>query len=351
MTASLDEVCYTTREHVQHTLDQSDAVRLNARIDECIQAASRDLENDVCRRRFYPLTAVRYPDPRWVSGNTLWLNHIDYEILSLSSLVVDGTTLTANTHYYLDCQVASGAYTAIRLINTSNAAWTTLQRRIVLTGTFGGSDGSAASGALAAAVSTTSATTMTVTDASLVGVGDLVLIDSERVLVTEKAVIDSTATVSGTVASSNATTTVPVSDGTKLHVGEQILIGSERMFIENISGNNLTVKRATNASTLAAHAALDVVYVPRLCTVVRGAAGTTAATHSSAAALMRNHAPAFAREAAHALALSYLEQGKAAYARTVGSGDAEQTASGAALRDVVARADRAYGRHGRIGVA
>lgn len=349
MSIPLDDVGYTTRERVQRTLDQSDAVRNNARIDECVQAASRDLEG-MLSRRFYPYTGVRYPDPRWVSGNTLWLNHIDHEILSLTSLVVDGQTLTEFTHYYLDCEVPAGAYTAIRLINTSNAAWTTLQRRIVPTGVFGGSNGSAAAGALAAAISTTSATTMTVTDASLIGVGDLVLIDSERIIVTEKAMVDTTVTVTGTVTSSNAATTVPVSDGTKLHVGEQILIGSERMFIENITGNNLTVKRAVQASTLAAHAALDVVYAPRLCTVTRAAAGTTAATHLNAAALTRNNPPGLVSEAALALTVNYLEQGKSAYARTVGSGEAERAAPGGGLRDVLARAGKAYGRHGRIGV-
>ncbi len=103
-----EEVCYVTRERVQHTLDQADAVRNNARIDECVKAASRDLENDVCHRRFYPWTGVRYPDPRWAKGDTLWLNHIDYEVLALTSLVVDGTALTENTHYYLDHQQPGG---------------------------------------------------------------------------------------------------------------------------------------------------------------------------------------------------------------------------------------------------
>ena len=349
MPVPLDDVGYTTRERVQATLDQADSVRNNRRIDECVQAASRDLEG-MLSRRFYPYTGVRYPDARWASGGTLWLNHIDFEILSLDSLVVDGVTFTAGTHYYLDNQVPSGAYTAIRLINTSNAAWTTVQRGIVPTGTFGGSNGSAAAGALAASMSN-SVTTMTITDSSLLGVGDLVLIDSERIIITEKSMSDTTATVSGsTVTASNGLTTIPVSDGTKIHIGEQILIGSERMFVENIAGNNLTVKRATNASVLAAHTNADPVYAPRLCTITRAAAGTTAASHNSAASLTKNNPPGLVSELGLALTLNYLEQGKSAYARTIGSVDNERAAPGGGLRDVLARADKAYGRHGRIGV-
>ena len=347
---TLSEVCYVTRERVQYTLDQSDAVRNNTRIDECIQAASRDLENDVCHRRFYPTLATRYPDYRWVSGGTLWLNHIDYEILSVVSLVVDGETWVQGTDFYLDHQQPGGGYTAIRLYSTSNVAWSSLRRGIALTGQFGGSSNTAAAGDLVGAI-TSGATSLTVSDASLVGVGDLMLIDSERVLVTEKAMTSSTATVAGTVASNNAATTIPVSDGTKVHTGEQILIGSERMFVENVTGNNLTVKRATHASVLTSHAALDVVYVPRVCTVIRGMAGTTAASHNDGADLTVNRAPSLAGEASLAMALTYLEQGASAYARTVGSGDAERAASGAGLRDVLMRADKAYGRHGRIGVS
>ena len=347
---ALSEVCYVTRERVQYTLDQADAVRNNARVDECIQAASRDLEGDVCHRRFYPTLATRYPDYRWVSGGTLWLNHIDYEILSVISLVVDGETWVQGTDFYLDCQQPGGGFTAIRLYSSSNVAWSSLRRGIALTGQYGGSNATAAAGDLVGAV-TSSATSLTVTDASLVGVGDLVLIDSERVLVTEKTMTSSTATVSGTVASSNAATTVAVSDGTKIHAGEQILIGSERMFVESVTGNNLTVKRATHASVLASHSALDVVYVPRVCTVVRGMAGTTAASHSDGADLTRNAPPSMASEASLAMALTYLEQGSAAYARTVGTGDAERAASGAGLKDVLTRVDKAYGRHARIGVS
>lgn len=351
MTGTLDDVCYTTRERVQDTLEQSDAVRNNRRIDDCIRAASRDISGEL-HRNFWPQYGTRYPNVRWVrGGRTLWLNHVDYEVLSLTSVVVDGVTWTENTHYYLDMQIpyGSGAYVALRIPNTAAVAWSSLDRGIALTGFFGGSNGSDAAGTLAAAITTTTALTMSVSDASLVGVGDLILIDSERVIVTEKTMLTTTATVTGSVASSNATTTVPVSDGTLIHAGEQILIGSERMFVENVTGNNLTVKRAVQASVLAAHASPDVIYAPRTCTIRRGAAGTTAATHLNAAALARNAPPTLIGEGALALATNYAEQGKSGYARVVGAGDNARQATGAGVNALTEDLYTAFGRKGRIG--
>src|SRR3546814_20587325 len=76
-----------------------------------------------------------------------------------------------------------------------------------------------------------------------------------------------------------------VTDGTLFFVGELILIDSERMRIVDITGNNLTVVRAYDGSTLAAPSLGADVYVYRSLTVERGALGTTAATHLDAASV------------------------------------------------------------------
>ena len=49
-------------------------------------------------------------------------------------------------------------------------------------------------------------------------------------------------------------TTVAVDDGTLFQIGQTALIGTEQMLVTGISGNNLTVTRALNGSTVAAHA-------------------------------------------------------------------------------------------------
>lgn len=351
MTSTPDEVAYCTRETVHATLDQTNAVRLNSRVDAGCRAGALALEG-ACHRRFYPTYGTRYPEWSRISGDTLWLNHIDLELISVETLTVDGTVWVEGTDFYLSPD--RPPYTAIRRIRDAAAGWPTTQRDIVIVGFFGGSANSAPAGALAAAITTAAATVMTVTDSAAVGVGDLVLIDTERVIVTEKRSATTTATVTATVDADEAVTTIPVSSGALVNAGEMILIGSERMFVEDVAGNNLVVQRAQQSSVLAAHANLDVVYAPRLCSITRGAAGTTAATHLTAAALTRNVAPSLVAEASAAVAIDFVEQGKAAYGRTAGAGDHRRSTGGtgvaAAIAAAVERASEAYGRRGRIGV-
>jgi hypothetical protein len=349
-----ERVGYCTRETVAATMDQADTVRLDKRIDDAIVAGARDLEG-LCHRRFYPVTGTRYLDPLWVSGDTMWVNTQDYEILSLSSLTVDGTALVANVDYYLEWPGGVGPpYTAIRRIRESSTAWSTLQRGNVAVGTFGGSAATDTAGALGVAISSVGATSMTVTDASLIGVGDLLLIDTEQVIVTEKASASTTATLTGNLTADESVTTVPVSSGALVHKGETILVGSERMFVEDVAGNNLVVQRALQGSVLAAHSTSDVVYAPRLCTITRGAAGTTAATHLISATLGRNRPPGLVAELNTAYALNYLVQGKSGYGRDTGSGSGRaETGTGGVAAALAALEDAclsAFGRQGRIGV-
>lgn len=348
--AAPDEVAYCTREKVQKTLDQADAPRLNSVIDDACRSAAREVEG-LCHRQFYPWTGTRYPEPYHVAGRVLWLNTRELEVCTLTAVVVDGTTLVAGTDYYLDG--GSAPYTALRLYDGSSRSWSTTPRGNALTGTFGGSDGTADAGALAAAITTTSAVQMTVTNSAAVGVGDLVLVDTERVVVVDKTLVTTTATVTGTVAAESAVTTIPVSSGALVNAGEMILVGAERMYVEDIAGNNLIVKRAQNASVLAAHAAADVVYAPRLCQIRRAAAGTTAATHLIAAALIRNLPPSQVVDVAAGLAMNYSEQGKSAYGRLSGAGDNRRAAGGTGVTAGLAAAKDAlytsYGRKGRIG--
>lgn len=350
MTLTPEEVSYCTVEMVQDTLDQADAPRLNRIIAAGCRSAARELEGKL-HRRFYPHTATQYLDPRQVSGATLWVNHMDFEILTLTALSVDGVTFTEGTDYYLD--YAAPPYIAVRLLRDGGRSWSTDERGNVAVGEFGGSAATEPAGELAAAVASTSVLTATVSDSSLVGVGDLLTVDTERLLVQSKAHTTTTATVTGTVDDEESATTIPVSSGALVHAGETILVGSERMLVEDVVGNDLIVKRAQHASVLAGHVNGAVVYAPRVVTVKRGAAGTTAATHLSGAMLVRNAPPSQVVTAALALAINTLEQGKAGYSRTAGVGDNRRQTGGTGIQAAVAAAVDAayvsYGRQGRIG--
>lgn len=68
---------------------------------------------------------------------------------------------------------------------------------------------------------------------------------------------DAVTTLSGDVADDAATTSVSVSDASDLEVGDTIRINAEQMFIESISGTTLTVQRGINSTTRAAHTTSD----------------------------------------------------------------------------------------------
>ena len=335
--------CYVTRDRVQYTLDQADIFRSNKRIDDAIASASDDLEGQL-NRYFYPTLATRYPDPwRQVRGGILWLDSNVYEMASVSTLVVDSVTWTVNTDFYLDPEDGP-PYTSIRIPRTSSRSWPSDERSIVVTGNVGASERTKAAGTLSASMNT-SVTTMTVSDASMVGVGDLVTLDSERVIVTDKALTTTGTTITADMTGLSSGTSVTVASGAAVHAGEYIVIDSERIFVEQVNGNTLTVKRGAQSSALAVHTSGATVYAPRVCTVERACTGTPAASHNSAITLYVNDPPSLVAEAALALALNNLEQGKSAYARTTGTGEMQQEATGRGVKQIV---EDCIARHGRV---
>jgi hypothetical protein len=336
-------VAYCTREMVQNALGQSDTVRNNVNIDRAILSAARDIENVWTHHRFYPTLTTRYPDPRrYVQGSVLWLDHIDYEMCSITSITTSGALLVAGTDFYLEPEDGP-PFTSVRLYRGSSAAWPSEERSIAILGQQGASHATAPAGTLAAGINA-SVIEMLIPNSTLVGVGDLVTIGTERVIVTGKTLATTTATVSGTPAAQTGERSITVSDGTLIHEGELIAIDSERMFVESVAGNVLTVKRAENGSLLAAHANGATVYAPRACTIARGQTGTTAAAHSQGDALLVNDSPGLVREAALALAEVHLEQSKSGWNRTVATGDAEREATGGSLRQILEDLQAGYGR-------
>jgi hypothetical protein len=204
---------------------------------------------------------------------------------------------------------------------------------VVITGVWGFSADTTPAGALAEAVDG-SETGVDITDSSLAGVGDLILADSEQMLVTETALLDTTADLNDTLTADVSDETVTLDDATLVNAGEVVTMDSERMKIISISGNDTTVKRAWDGSTLAAHSTGINVFAPRTLTVERNAVGTTVATHANAAALTKNVPPQPITSLCVAEALVNFQQEQAAYGRTVGSGEGQREARGVGLTDV-----------------
>lgn len=325
-------VWYTTRESVQDAFDVREAAHRSAQIDSAIASASDDIDGWLNRHKhgLAPRTATRYfnwPRRDFSESYRLWLD--ENEAISVSTLTAGGATISSSD-YFLEPVNSGPPYTYIEIDLSSSAAFasgTTAQRAVSVTGLWGISDDQVPAGALAEALDA-SETAVDVTDGSLVGVGSVLLVDSERMLVTGRSSLSSGQTLSSAMNALKSDQTVDVADGTQLHVGELLVVDSERMRIVDITGNNATVIRAYDGSTLAAHSLGATVYVQRTLTVERGALGSTAATHLTATAITVWDVPSLARDLCRAEAIVRLEQEWSAYGARVYSDEAERDSSG-----------------------
>lgn len=343
--------CYCTREDVKTALDIHETLRDNALVDRAIQSAATDI-NGKLHRRFYPEDATKYfdwPNSQLAAPWRLWFDQ--YDLVNATQVTSGGQAISLNSIFFEPSnKEADEPFTYMELDRSSTAAFgtgSTPQRDIAITGTWGYSAVTSPAGALGLALNDTTGTSVTVTDSSLIGVGQIILVGSERMLVTDRAMTDSGDTLQSNIDANKATVAVPVGTGSGFHAGEVILIDSERMLITDISANTLTVKRAWDGSVLAAHSSTAHVYASRLLTVTRAALGTTGATHSLSASVSKFIFPGLVTDLAVALAMNSVLQATSGYSRTIGDGENQRNASGAGLADITARACAAFGRKSR----
>lgn len=133
-----------------------------------------------------------------------------------------------------------------------------------------------------------------------------------------------------------------------LNAGEVILLDSERMLVNEINGTVATVTRAWDGTELAAHTAA-AISAYRTLTVVRGELGTTAAAWSSATAVWRHRPPQLIRDLNIAEAANQYLQEVSAYSRTEGAGGGGGTPAGMSLAEKWDEATTRFGRKARIG--
>ncbi|MFJ2000259.1 hypothetical protein [Streptomyces chartreusis] len=348
------EPVYATREDVMRALDVKLTARSSAQIDRALQSASRSVEDDLCHRRFYPELATRsfnWPDSQSRTSWRLWLDA--NELISVTTLTSGGTTISSGD-FFLEPDRYGPPYNRVEINLGSSAAFgggDTHQRDITITGLWGYRLDETSVGALSAAVSTTTAATLSVNAAASaeLGVGSVLRVDSERLLVTGRQMADTGQNVggSGLTAQQNSVT-LAVSDGTGFAVDEVLLVESERMLIVDIAGNNLTVIRAWDGTVLAAHTAGTDIYAARTLTVTRGALGTAAATHADASSVVRWDPPGLVKDLVIAEAMNRVTNEQAGYARTRratgGQSTGNQTLS---ARDLPALREQVYNAHGR----
>lgn len=336
---------YASREDVKRALDIKETARADDQIDRALRSASDNVEG-MMHRRFYPeerTQAFDWPDPLGADSFP-WTVYFDrHDVISITA-ITSGTTAIDSDDFFL-LPDDGPPFTRLELDVDGSATFdqnSAGQRSISVQGLFGYSDETESAGSLATSVLST-ATTFDVTDGTaLIGVGDLLQVEDERVTVTEKSFLDSTETLTDDVTAGGAVS-VDVSDGSAFTVGEVLLIDSERMLITDINGNTLAVKRAWDGSTLAAHSSGASVLVSRRLTVRRGVLGTVAATHNTVT-ITKHVVPPMIRDLTIAEALTVLLQERTGYARVIGQGEGESEVRGVGLADLRDQAIRAYGR-------
>lgn len=342
---------YVSREEVKAALDVAATAYADTRIDRAIEAASDNVDG-LCHRRFWPWTGTRdfdWPDDQGAPPWRLWLD--SNELVSISALTSGGTVVTP-ADYFLrrGDDLDEPPYTHLEIDLSSQSGFSagrTHQRAITVTGVFGSCADTAPAGATAEAVDG-SETAVDVTDSAAAGVGDMLLVDSERMLVTGKAML-TTGQVLGSPAltASAANVTLNVTTGSAYTPGETVLLDSERMIILDVAGNALTVRRAYDGSVLAAHTG-STIYAPRTLTVVRGFGGTAAASHNTGAAIVRHVPPPLVRDLTLAYALNQHLQESAGYARTAGAGDHLIEVLGRGVKQIEADCYQRHGRKARV---
>ena len=160
-----------------------------------------------------------------------------------------------------------------------------------MTGRFGYREDTVAAGALAEA-DDGAELALNVTDSSLIDVGDTILIGTEALFVSAKSLLTTGTTLNDTLTADKNDVTVTLTDGTAVIEGEVLTFDSEKMLVVSISGNDLTVIRVYDGSTLAAHSSGIDVFAPRTLTVARAVNGTSAATHDDADLITKYAPPA-----------------------------------------------------------
>jgi hypothetical protein len=266
-------------------LDFQEVARNNAQIDRVLSEATATTEAYL-HRGFFPWQGTRKFD--WPNRNnpvSYRFRLDDHELISLTS-VTCGTS-TFNTANVLLYPQSGPPYNWLEtLISGTNVfqAGNTWQNALVVTGLWGYQNATRIVGTLAATI-TSSQTTLVVSDSSQVGVGNVILVDSEYMVVRDQLNVTTSQTLQTPMTASAANTSVAVTSGAAFAAGEAITLDTEQMLVVDVAGNTLTVKRAWNGTVLATHTG-STIYAPRTLVVDRNACvgagiASTAAAHTA----------------------------------------------------------------------
>ncbi len=373
---TISRPCLCNRDEVKRALDFEGMTAISDnRIDRALCTVADTVEGQM-HRVFYPLDTSRYFDwPNYDYRAPWTLDFYEWDLICATSVQSPAGTPIPLYQLFLEPvnRKPGWPFEALQIDRSTNAAWgigPTPQHSILIAGTWGFTVATDPAGTLAASVADTD-TTITVSDSSLSGPGDVLILGpataaapfpaypgtagavgpptGERVLVTGRAAAATGLTQSGagcSTASSADIILATTGTGT-LNAGEVILLDAERMLVQEITSAGAVVKRAWDGTDLATHSAATVDAY-RLLSVLRGQLGTTAIAWSSGAAVGRLRVPSLIRDLSIAECLNQVLQETSGYARTVGQGETAMPAPGIGLAEKWDEARTTYGRKARM---
>ena len=249
-------------------------------------------------------------------------------LLAISSIANESVSLTS-VDYILkpdDGHWANGPYTKIVADPDSSllSTWSDLVDGVAITGKWGLCNRTAL---LTATVADTtqqsdSQLTLKLSNAGEASPGMVLLIGTEQELVTGW----STPTASVTQLNGAATISdeiLTVDDASLVNIGELVRIDFEQMLVKdrNTTTNKLYVMRGYNNTARAAHLDNATLDVYRTVTVERGVNGTTAATHANGVAISRYLAPDDVQMLSKQIATLLVQKAKSGYQGRTGNQD------------------------------
>jgi hypothetical protein len=372
------EYCYASREDAQRAIDFKDGIttEVQYKTDRAIQSITRNIEGHL-HRIFVPWDGTKWWDYPNYSYAQPWELFLDWnDVLCLTTFSSGGVNIPLNTCFLRPANKRPAfPWTKIELDRSTSSTFggnsQTPQNAIEVQATWGFTGEADPVADLAAEV-TSSTTPITVTNAALIGVGDLLILGyargtppypgdtlghagliapyaGERVLVQDRSAADTGLAQSGDGCSTASTADDQLEwtgSGNPPNTGEVLLLDSEQMLVQMVVNGIATVERAWNGTVLTSHSGAEI-YAYRSLTVQRGTQGTTAASWPEDTAVYRHRVPQMIRDLAIGEAVNRLLQETAGYSRMVGSGDAARPASGMALADLWEECRTEYGRQAR----
>lgn len=322
------EAMYCTLEQVKSAAITTPPSYNDTQILREIATASAIIDGDMRRPpgSFWPTTDTRYFDwldhqysltwRLWLDGNEL--GALPTQVLS-SGVDITAGVLARNAigdsvppYSYLEQNLAADA---------TFMAGATYQRALAVTGLFLACPPLENPGGTLAAVNA-SATIAVCSNSATVGVGNVLRVDTERMVVTGKSLADSGQTLQAPGLTANTPNNlVPVTTGSAYASGEVLTIDGEQMLVTDIAGNNLLVKRGYNGTPVTAHTTGATIYAGRQLTLARGALGTTAASHANNAPISVHVVPSAVQTLSIAETLRLLGLERSGYTMVIERGN------------------------------